>query len=143
VGLILDSSVIITGFNGSRLFCWSILSCWAKEGRLFSRLPAFQVLQRSSGLEDDTESAAPDAVPSAETVAKTRPVHLGAVQSRSSLGGPTECGDEVCRNPPAGEPGMGSVRGHWTGLVSPSLFRPLKITLSPGPEMIRNRVARR
>ena len=23
--------------------------------------------------------------------------------------------NEVCRNPPAGEPGMGSVRGHWTG----------------------------
>jgi hypothetical protein len=27
------------------------------------------------------ESAAPDAVPGAEAVAKTRPVHLGAVQS--------------------------------------------------------------
>jgi hypothetical protein len=31
------------------------------------------------------ESAAPDAVPGAEAVAKTRPVHLGAVQSCETL----------------------------------------------------------
>src|SRR4051794_39146588 len=35
--------------------------------------------------------------------------------SEESDGGPPECGDEVCRNPQAGEPGMGSVRGRWTG----------------------------
>ena len=42
-------------------------------------------------------------------------VELLAQGAAWSDGGPTECGDEVCRNPPAGEPGMGPVRGHWTG----------------------------
>jgi hypothetical protein len=35
--------------------------------------------------------------------------------TEESDGGPPECGEEVCRNPQAGEPGIGPVRGHWTG----------------------------
>src|SRR5215469_8189814 len=33
--------------------------------------------------------------------------------TEESDGGPPECGDEVCCNPQAGEPGMGPVRGRW------------------------------
>src|SRR5262247_4859306 len=34
--------------------------------------------------------------------------------AQESDGGPPECGDEVCRNPQAREPGMGPVQSYWT-----------------------------
>ena len=40
--------------------------------------------------------------------------------TEESDGGPPECGDEVCRNPQAEEPGMGPIQGIGPDLVNRS-----------------------
>src|SRR5215472_1141141 len=42
-------------------------------------------------------------------------VGILAEGTEESDGGAPEYGDEVCRNPQAGEPGMGAIQGRWTG----------------------------
>jgi len=44
-------------------------------------------------------------------------VELLAKGAAGSDGGPTECSDEICRNPPAGEPGWGPFEGIGPDLV--------------------------